>query len=101
VTDAVARIAVTAGEPAGIGPELLVRLAQQAHPARLIAIADPAVLKQAADALGLPLELTDLAAGADASPHRVGPCSCDPCRCSSRCASGSSMSRMRRPSWPC
>ena len=72
MTDAVARIAVTAGEPAGIGPELLVRLAQQAHPARLIAIADPAVLKQAADALGLPLELTDLAAGADASPHRVG-----------------------------
>ena len=51
------RIALTAGEPAGIGPELLVRIAQQAWPVRLIAIADPALLQSTAASLGLPLSL--------------------------------------------
>ena len=41
MTGAPARIAVTAGEPAGIGPELLVRLAQRDCAAQLVAIADP------------------------------------------------------------
>ena len=58
MSGAVARIAVTSGEPAGIGPELLVRLAQQAQPAQLIAIADPDVLVQVAGALKLPLTLS-------------------------------------------
>lgn len=56
---AVARIAVTAGEPAGIGPELLVRLAQQEHAAELVAIADPALMLQAAAQLDLPLQLDE------------------------------------------
>lgn len=53
----VQRIAVTAGEPAGIGPDLLVQIARQAHPAQLIAIADPALLRDRARQLGLPLQL--------------------------------------------
>ncbi len=51
------RIALTAGEPAGIGPDLLVRLAQQPRPAQLVAIADPALLRARATQLGLPLRL--------------------------------------------
>ncbi len=51
------RIALTAGEPAGIGPDLLVKLAQQAHPAQLVAIADPGLLRARAAQLGLPLRL--------------------------------------------
>ena len=69
---AVARIAVTAGEPAGIGPELLVRLAQLDHAAQLVAIADPALLLQAADALGLPLAITAFDANSPAAAHRAG-----------------------------
>ncbi len=53
------RIAITAGEPAGIGPDLLAMLAQQAHAAQLIAIADPAVLQARAHSLGLPLQLRE------------------------------------------
>lgn len=53
------RLALTAGEPAGIGPELLVRIAQQAWAARLIALADPQLLRQTAAQLGLPLSLTE------------------------------------------
>jgi len=53
------RIAITAGEPAGIGPELLVRIAQCAFDVRLIAVADGHCLLAAAATLGLPLALVD------------------------------------------
>jgi 4-hydroxythreonine-4-phosphate dehydrogenase len=53
-----ARIALTAGEPAGIGPDLLIALAQQPHQAQLIAIADADLLAQRAAQLGLPLRLS-------------------------------------------
>lgn len=50
------RIAVTAGEPAGIGPELVARLAASDIAADIIAIADPRVLAAGARAAGVPLE---------------------------------------------
>ena len=53
------RLALIPGEPAGIGPELCVRLAQRQHNARLVVIADPDTLLQAAHSLGLPLRLRD------------------------------------------
>lgn len=53
------RIALTAGEPAGIGPELLVRAAQQAWPFRAIALADRRCLHGAAARLSLPLTLVE------------------------------------------
>lgn len=51
------RIALTPGEPAGIGPDLAVLLAQQARPCALVAIADPDLLLARARLLGLPLRL--------------------------------------------
>jgi len=51
------RIALTPGEPAGIGPDLCIALAQQAHAAELVAIADPDLLTQRARQLNLPLRL--------------------------------------------
>jgi len=53
------RLALVPGEPAGIGPELCVRIAQRTHAARIVALADPETLLQAASALGLPLRLLD------------------------------------------
>ena len=53
------RLALVPGEPAGVGPELCVRLVQQAQPADLVAYADPDTLQAAAQALGLPLTLRD------------------------------------------
>ena len=49
------RLAVVPGDPAGIGPELCVRLAQREPDAELTVLADPAVLSAAAAAIGLPL----------------------------------------------
>ena len=51
------KIAVTPGEPAGIGPELLIQLAQQGCDHELVAFADPELLKQRAELLGLRLKL--------------------------------------------
>ena len=51
------RLALVAGEPAGVGPELCVRLAQTPVAARLLAFADPHTLLQAAEAIGLPLRI--------------------------------------------
>ena len=58
------RLALIPGEPAGVGPELCVRLAQMAGSDRvpaceLIAIADPGTLLAAARAIGLPLVLRE------------------------------------------
>jgi 4-hydroxythreonine-4-phosphate dehydrogenase len=62
-------IAVTAGEPAGIGPDLCVRLAQRAWPVPLVVLADPALLAERARRLGLPLQVVP----ADDTPPRPLP----------------------------
>lgn len=51
------RIVITPGEPAGVGPELIVQLAQRPWPAELVVCADPSLLEVRARALGLPLTL--------------------------------------------
>jgi len=51
------RLALVPGEPAGIGPELCVRLAHRGVAAELLAYADPDTLLAAAAAIGLPLRL--------------------------------------------
>jgi len=64
------RLVITPGEPAGIGPEVCVRLVQQALPAEPIAVADPELLGRCAWNLGLPLRFYPLSQ--EASPHRPG-----------------------------
>jgi 4-hydroxythreonine-4-phosphate dehydrogenase len=51
------RIALTPGEPAGIGPDLAVMIASRGCEAELVAIADPELLEQRARMLRLPLQL--------------------------------------------
>ncbi len=52
-------IALTAGEPAGIGPDLAVMLAARPCAARIVVIADRAMLAQRAVQLGLDVTLVD------------------------------------------
>ncbi len=51
------RLALVPGEPAGIGPELVVRALQHDFDAELVIFGDAAVLHRAAAVLSLPLEL--------------------------------------------
>lgn len=50
------RICITPGEPAGIGPDLCVQLAQRTHVCELVVVADRDLLEARAQALGLPLQ---------------------------------------------
>ncbi len=52
------RILVSSGEPAGIGPDLIIQLAQIAHHNDLTIIGDPDLLLERAKSLSLPLDIT-------------------------------------------
>lgn len=54
------RIALTPGEPAGIGPDLVITLAQQVQPHEIVVIADPQLLLDRAQQLNLPLSLRNV-----------------------------------------
>ncbi len=56
------RLGITPGEPAGIGPDLVIKLAQQTFyenlEHQLVIIADPDLLRQRAEQLQLPITIT-------------------------------------------
>jgi 4-hydroxythreonine-4-phosphate dehydrogenase len=51
----VLRLAITPGEPAGIGPDLVIAMAQQDWPVALVVVASPTLLKERAKLLGVSL----------------------------------------------
>lgn len=51
------KLAITPGEPAGIGPDLIIQLAQKQWDAQLVVFADKDMLQARASLLNLPLEL--------------------------------------------
>ncbi|MCB1683701.1 MAG: 4-hydroxythreonine-4-phosphate dehydrogenase PdxA, partial [Pseudomonadales bacterium] len=51
------RLAITSGEPAGVGPDLLVALAQRTRRAQWLVFGDADLLRRAAARLKLPLEI--------------------------------------------
>jgi len=67
------RIALTPGEPAGIGPDLCVQLAQRPPPGvELVVVADPALLSSRAELLGYPLTLNQFDPSTVPSASRAG-----------------------------
>ena len=69
MADALPRIAITVGEPAGIGPELIVELARQAWPAELVVFGDARLLASRARALGRQIGIVEF--NADATVPRT------------------------------
>mgnify|MGYP006089002811 FL=1 len=53
-------LALTPGEPSGVGPDLLIQLAQEKQQQQIIAFADPDMLAERATMLGLPLNLVEV-----------------------------------------
>lgn len=66
------RIVITSGEPAGIGPDACVMLAQDEWQADLVVAGDPDLLQATAEALGLPLEIALYESTAAPGLHRAG-----------------------------
>jgi 4-hydroxythreonine-4-phosphate dehydrogenase len=58
-TQTLPRLAITAGEPAGIGPELIIRLAATPLAANFVAVTDRTLLQRAAQRCGQSIELID------------------------------------------
>ncbi|WMP19373.1 4-hydroxythreonine-4-phosphate dehydrogenase PdxA [Thiothrix lacustris] len=76
------RIAITAGEPAGIGPDIILTLLQQQQwPVDLVIIADPAVLRDRARQLGIALRLRPYTPDEDQRPCNAGECFILPVAC--------------------
>ncbi|HLF95514.1 MAG TPA: 4-hydroxythreonine-4-phosphate dehydrogenase PdxA [Methylococcaceae bacterium] len=69
---ALPRIALSCGEPAGIGPDLCVLLAQREWPCELVAFGSPDVLEQRARQMNIPLQVENFATHAPSIPHRPG-----------------------------
>lgn len=66
------RLALTPGEPAGIGPDLVVRLAREGSTSELIAVADPSLLVARAKRLGIRLDVEDFDPKAPPRPTSPG-----------------------------
>lgn len=66
------RILITPGEPAGIGPDLVLRLAQEPWGAELVAVCDPALLRARALHLGLPIAFEEFDLTAAPETHEAG-----------------------------
>ena len=62
-------LAITTGEPAGVGPELAAHLVNQNYAARIVLLGDRALIAQRAQAIGLTLKLPDY------EPPRLDPIS--------------------------
>lgn len=68
-------LAVTPGEPAGIGPEITLKLAREHPELRLVAVADPDCLRRAAAATHIDVKVLDWSPGMEI---RSGTLSCLP-----------------------
>ncbi|MDA0148605.1 4-hydroxythreonine-4-phosphate dehydrogenase PdxA [Vibrio sp. LaRot3] len=66
------RIVVTAGEPAGIGPNLVLALSTQSWDHQIVVCADKTMLAERAKLLGIDVELHDYQAEAKAAAQQAG-----------------------------
>src|SRR5690242_5588924 len=67
------RILITPGEPAGIGPDVLIQAAQRSWNADLIAITDPALINKRAREINLPIQIVECdLTQSDRQPHQPG-----------------------------
>jgi len=66
------RIAITPGEPAGIGPDLAIAIAQQSWPVEMVVVASKTLMSERAKNLGLPLTLIDYDPNISPQPQQAG-----------------------------
>lgn len=65
-------IAISTGEPAGIGPDICIKLAAAPYDGRIVFLGDPTVLRERARQIGLPITLRTLEGSDAGHAHRAG-----------------------------
>jgi 4-hydroxythreonine-4-phosphate dehydrogenase len=70
--DGLPTLALSAGEPAGIGPDIVASTATRDISARIVCFASPVVIGERARALGIDLKIDEFGSAADVPPHRAG-----------------------------
>ncbi len=68
----VKKIVVTAGEPAGIGPDLVLALSKESWAHQIVVCADKEMLRQRAELLGINVHLQDYDPTQSATPQQAG-----------------------------
>lgn len=71
-TSQLPRVVITMGEPAGVGPEIIVRIAQLEFNAQLVVLGCAELLQQVAQRIDLPLELSTQDWSGTVIPHLPG-----------------------------
>lgn len=66
------RLVLTLGEPAGIGPDIALKIASQPFPAEIVIVGSPALLEERAKLLGTSIELTEFSENKAALPNGLG-----------------------------
>jgi len=66
------RIALTPGEPAGLGPDVVIAAAQKSYAAEIIAICDPKLIAQRAQQLNVPLSILAFEDSKPSQSHQAG-----------------------------
>ncbi|MGB6976578.1 MAG: 4-hydroxythreonine-4-phosphate dehydrogenase PdxA [Gammaproteobacteria bacterium] len=67
------RIAITPGEPAGIGPDIVLQIAaQQTFPVEIVAVANPELMAERAKQLDLAIKILPFDLQQPAKPHQPG-----------------------------
>ncbi|UPW18030.1 4-hydroxythreonine-4-phosphate dehydrogenase PdxA [Agarivorans sp. TSD2052] len=84
----VSRIAITPGEPAGIGPDLVLSISQRDWPMELVVIADPNLLQDRAKQLGIDISLRPYQPEQQAKPQAAGTLTIAPISMSSPAVAG-------------
>ncbi len=72
MTAPIPRIAITTGEPAGVGPELILEIARQPWPAELVVLGDARLLASRARAMGRQVGIAEFVPGAPPAQARAG-----------------------------
>lgn len=82
------RIAITPGEPAGIGPDLVIHMAQQAWPVEIVVLASRSLLESRAKQIGLPITLLDYDKNKAPEPQAKGTLTILPIELGGECIPG-------------
>lgn len=82
------RIAITPGEPAGIGPDLVIQIAQQSWPVELVVLASKELLLERAQQLGLPLTLIEYDKNKTPQPQKAQTLTILPIELAVKCVAG-------------